>query len=643
MDGYVTIATELDTKEFDAQIDYVKSQLDDIEDKLKQADMGFEVGDTLKLEAQYEKLTQKLKNLIKKKEQFNQTKMVDFSGIQNSINNVGKSMNKVTKKIAKWGLALFGIRAMYGFIRSSINTIAGDDAQLQADIDYMKSALAYTIEPVVRTIINLVKQLMFYVGYIVKAWTGKNIFENANKGLTKANKQAKELQKTTAGFDEMNVVGGETSSGGLGSTTPSFDLSKIEDIDAPKWLKFIVKNKKVILATLGGIATALTLIKFNLAGIKALGIGIAIAGIIYSIEKIIDFMNDPTFDNFVGILQGIAVAVTGIGIAFGLVTTGVAGAVALIMLTIIQFYDEIKKFFKRIIKWFDEDFKGGLEKVFGPIGDVIYLPIKRAIEHVYSSFSNFYGGLKKVVEGIVEIFKGDLWGGIKKIIEGLLQTLLSPWIAMYDGAKAFIEGAIEIFKNFGNWIYENVIKKIGKFFEDLWNGVKNTFSNVWNWIINKFSQGGQIFNGLKEGIADIFKNVVNTLISGINKVIKTPFEKINSLLNTIREVNIPIINKKPFKGLWGNNPLPIVQIPKLAKGGIINMPGKGVPVGSAIGGERGAEGVLPLTDSQQMALLGEAIGRYININATIPVYVGNRQIAREIQKINAEEDFAFNG
>ena len=38
----------------------------------------------------------------------------------------------------------------------------------------------------------------------------------------------------------------------------------------------------------------------------------------------------------------------------------------------------------------------------------------------------------------------------------------------------------------------------------------------------------------------------------------------------------------------------------------------------------------------------KTIGKYINISATVPVYVGNRQIAREIKKINAENDFAFN-
>ena len=43
-----------------------------------------------------------------------------------------------------------------------------------------------------------------------------------------------------------------------------------------------------------------------------------------------------------------------------------------------------------------------------------------------------------------------------------------------------------------------------------------------------------------------------------------------------------------------------------------------------------------------METLGEAIGRYITINANIPVSVGNRQIVRVIKKINTESDFAFN-
>jgi hypothetical protein len=60
-------------------------------------------------------------------------------------------------------------------------------------------------------------------------------------------------------------------------------------------------------------------------------------------------------------------------------------------------------------------------------------------------------------------------------------------------------------------------------------------------------------------------------------------------------------------------------------------------------GEAGREGIIPLTDAQAMETLGQAIGKYISINATVPVYVGNRQVARELKKIEAEDDFAYNG
>ena len=43
-----------------------------------------------------------------------------------------------------------------------------------------------------------------------------------------------------------------------------------------------------------------------------------------------------------------------------------------------------------------------------------------------------------------------------------------------------------------------------------------------------------------------------------------------------------------------------------------------------------------------MELLGEAIGRHINLTATIPVYAYNRQVAREVRKIEMQDAFAMN-
>jgi hypothetical protein len=84
------------------------------------------------------------------------------------------------------------------------------------------------------------------------------------------------------------------------------------------------------------------------------------------------------------------------------------------------------------------------------------------------------------------------------------------------------------------------------------------------------------------------------------------------------------------------------KIPYLATGGIINNPGIGVPLGMARGGEAGAEGVIPLTDTQAMETLGATIGKYITINANITNTMNGRVISRELQKINTNNDFAMN-
>lgn len=87
----------------------------------------------------------------------------------------------------------------------------------------------------------------------------------------------------------------------------------------------------------------------------------------------------------------------------------------------------------------------------------------------------------------------------------------------------------------------------------------------------------------------------------------------------------------------------LLGLPRLAPGGVVNNPGPGVNYRGANMGEKGPEAVVPLTNSQMMGLLGEAIARHINLKAEVPVYIGNRQVAREIRNINAEDSFAYNG
>lgn len=225
---------------------------------------------------------------------------------------------------------------------------------------------------------------------------------------------------------------------------------------------------------------------------------------------------------------------------------------------------------------------------------------------------------------------GEVIGNIYDAWVEKLQLILNFFDNTFKNIKSIFDNIISFIRNVftGNW--KGAWENIKNIFAAIWNQIKNTFVTIFSLIKNMVVTVAQTTGTI---IAGVFKAVVNAVLRTIESVLNAPIRAINSLIGVIN--NVPGINLRT---------LSTFNLPRLAVGGLINNPGRGVPLGggSAIGGEAGREGVIPLTDSQAMETLGEAIGRYINLNATIPIYVGNRQIAREIKRINAESDFAFN-
>lgn len=163
-----------------------------------------------------------------------------------------------------------------------------------------------------------------------------------------------------------------------------------------------------------------------------------------------------------------------------------------------------------------------------------------------------------VLEGIADILTGNVWEGIKKVGRGLLD-LMNPigglqddfkslWEKVASGAVAAWDGIKSAFKSVPEWFQ-------GKF-RDAWQKVKDVFST-----------GGRIWSGIKEGIENTFRTVVNAIIRGMNTIVGVPFNKINSMLNAIR--NASFLGISPFQNMWGVNPLPVPQIPMLARGAVI--------------------------------------------------------------------------
>lgn len=584
MDGKVVIGTELDTKGFDKEIAVLEDKLNDIQATLQMADEDktlFSTSEIKEMEAEAQKLGRRIDTLREKQAKLDG---VGFANMKQSIENVGKSVQKVVKKVGKWALAVFSVRSAYMFVRNAINTIAGNDEQLKADIDYMKSALAYAIEPVVRKIVELAQKLLSYIGYIIYRWTGKNIFENANKSLQGANKEATKLRKTLASFDELNVLNEQDSKSNSG-VGPSFDLSNLDQIQKPKWVEWIAENKKLV----EGLGATLLAV-FGIANISKI---LANIGLLFGTKAGTGLIALST------LLLGIADVVLIYFVAKGLKET----------IDEIKLYnDELNRNNQLLDKekeQHDKMTQAIIERTkAGEISD----------EQVETSIK----GLENSIETSKELIKSmESQKNWINWLTGDNEKLRQKQLELSDATLNDIAA------------YEELVKA-----NKLTDEQQKKFIETLGEVIEELNNAGIDATDLKDKYTALSGKYTVTVESDVSKA--------ESGLSKLKNAFLSIFSGGGGGKGFATGGIVYHSIPKLASGGIINMPGRGVPLASAIGGERGAEGVIPLTDSQQMALLGETIGKYITINANITTTMNGRVISRELQKVHDDSDFAFN-
>ena len=644
----------------------------------KQATLYRETEETKKA---LEKSKEEAKNLSIELE-----KSKNIQGIKDTIKGVEKGLKRSIEKAKTLILGIFGIRGAYMAVRSALNIISSDDQQMKADIDYIRNVLAYALEPIVRTIVDWVKTLVSYVGYLAKAWFNYDIFAKATeKSLKSSVGSAKELRKQLASFDEMNVLQDQSSSGGGGGgVLPDFGSFELDN--QPKWLEWIASNGDFVKTILEAIASAILAIKYGLGLIEGLGIFLILDGVVNLIRDIKVFLEDPTWSNFRNVVFDIAEIILGLGLLTGNPLLMVLGGIL------------------EVIVW--------LMDYLGSIVQLISDP----------SWDNYYG----VIWNLFDLFGS--WGATLKTVLGYLglapknikdtkdaeDDLLGTQIDLNDAQEEYwrmqddftraIDNADKAFQRLkdaedkveqsqdgvkisGKELYMEVMTMKRKY-EDLSPELKE----VYNAYINneqaqyKARQEQEKMNATLQVVNSQIRGFGQTVDKSFSEASKNANEGSKSIGKSITEIgttvdeqfgnNIPnkinnSFNADRYTGqLWGlvgtiNNILSYVKpinvqmnlssnggghgfakggvvVPRLASGGIINQPGRGVPISSAIGGESGMEGVIPLTDSQQMELLGSAIGRYITINANITNTMNGKVISRELQRVQNDEDFAFN-
>lgn len=501
--------------------------------------------------------------------------------------NVSEQFKKFTKRIAGLAKRVFiftmitkALRTMRKMLLSTI----GADKQMSTSLAQIRGNLISAFAPIynyilpaIRTLLAWLAKLTAVVSVFINSLFGKTASQadasakalyNQASATEATGDAAEKAKKQLSGLDEMNRWESNDSSGGGGGgssgAAPKFDLSDQVDTGKIGKIAAVVRELSPYVAAVAAGFAAWKIGKKFLGNLsKAKQLALAVAGAVLMAINVVDMLkNGINFDNLTGYIIGAAVAVTGLGLAFGVLGGAITAIVAGLVLLGVAIRDVIKNGFNSknltAITVALLTIGGAIAIITGAWIPLLIAAIAAVVVWIVAKWTSIKDWISKTISSIDAAFEQHLadveagaaaavdwliakWTAVKDWFRGLWEKVSSGAVAAWDGIKS-------AFKSVPEWFQSK--------FRDAWQKVKDVFST-----------GGRIWSGIKEGIESTFRTVVNAIIRGMNAIIAVPFNKINSLLNALRVKSF--LGISPFLNMWGVNPLPVPQIPMLARGAVI--------------------------------------------------------------------------
>ena len=572
-----------------------------------------------RLNAELEKAKEEYAVLNDQVEKFADNSDNAFDGITKSAAKFGKMF--------KLMIARAILREMINQIGEGFQNLAKYSSSFNKTMSNMKSSLsgfrnslATAFAPIVEIAIPFLSRLVDWltiamnaIAKFFSALSGKKTYTKATKAAESyaeaAGAAADAAERGARAFDELNEIDSKNGSSGAGGSVNVGDMFEEVEIDNGflvhlDTIRKIVEDIGILLVS-WGISK-----KFKQDYSKVAGILLSIKGGFDMIKDTLDALNNGvSLDNLSQMFIDTTELAAGLTLAFG--KTG--GSIALIIGGLSMFGTGIKDLLTGNYSpaALSAAILGigtagaGLALLIGNWGPLLLAAIAGAFvalivgivakkDEITTLWSSIFNDWSDAWEKFTNDGKWWEFGAaiLKGLLNGLIETgkLIANWFIndffnpLVESIKEFlgIHSPSTLFENIGINIllglFNGLSSMTGRIFSAftlIWEGIQDIFSPVADWfedkftdawtaVKNVFSDGGQIFEGIKEGISATFKKIVNNLISGINNVIAKPFNNINSMLSTIR--NVEILGSKPFRGI-GRVSVP--QIPKLATGAVI--------------------------------------------------------------------------
>ena len=163
--------------------------------------------------------------------------------IESAVKKMSASVNRMSRQMTngmkRFVTSLIGAGSVFSIISKGVSAFMSENEALSQRMSAIWTAVGNLLGPIITQIIDWVSTAVsYFLGFLkLLGVTGKS----ASELSTKATKATKELQRTLAGFDELNVLQDNSSSGGSGDKQ-----NPLKDLEPTEWMKRLaelLKNK----------------------------------------------------------------------------------------------------------------------------------------------------------------------------------------------------------------------------------------------------------------------------------------------------------------------------------------------------------------------------------------------------------------
>ena len=469
------------------------------------------------VEAEYEadKFRRTLERI--KNTQFGQAFSKRFNGIKQHISKVTAFLGR----FVKYRVANMFFRALTADIQTGIaniyewsntmdgtaNRVAQTLDRLKTNSNYLKNSFASlatnvlgvlmpAFESLINILVNVINAFNQMIAYITGSPTWNKAIKVQSQYQASIDKTAKALGKL-AGFDEINNIGGSSGSASSVDPTNPYQFEEV-DVDTTQASKNL-RNLIDLVSLLGTAILGIKALKFaemlGLTSLQALGLGIAIGGLITTIANLIMYINDPSFANFGSLLTSLGVTILGFAMLMGNIPLAVVGGLLVLIGLFTRFKDEVDSFVGWLKEKLGSTSGGGIlgwihtnltesDNVFlSLIGyglENIVLTISDRIDWIMDIFSGLSQGMKLILDGIILFVKGDFKAGFKSAWEGVKLIFKTIWDGIWANLRITLNSILRGIESMVNWAIRGINKLLAPL-RDMSNGLAEFIGVDWEW------------------------------------------------------------------------------------------------------------------------------------------------------------------